>query len=107
MKPKKIIELDDFPRNSSGKINRKELENLALNYLEKNNSKRIAPKTDLEINIYNYVKELVGIDEFSITDDLIEDLGIDSLSLTAIYTYLEKYNIFNSRYIQQFKYKKT
>ena len=35
MKPKKIIELDDFPRNSSGKINRKELENLALNYLEK------------------------------------------------------------------------
>lgn len=93
MKPKKIIELDDFPRNSSGKINRKELENLALNYLEKNNSKRIAPKTDLEIDIYNYVKELVGIDEFSITDDLIEDLGIDSLSLTAIYTYLEKYNI--------------
>ena len=36
---------------------------------------------------------MVGIDEFSITDDLIEDLGIDSLSLTAIYTYLEKYNI--------------
>lgn len=93
MKPKKIIELEDFPRNSSGKINRKELENLALNYLEKTTSKRVAPKTDMEIEIYNYVKELVGLDDFSITDDLIEDLGIDSLSLTAIYTYLEKYNI--------------
>lgn len=93
MKPKKIIELEDFPRNSSGKINRRELEKLALNYLEKTNSKRVAPKTDMEIEIYNYVKELVGLDDFSITDDLIEDLGIDSLSLTAIYTYLEKYNI--------------
>lgn len=93
MKPKKIIELEEFPRNSSGKINRKELETLALNYLEKNNNNRVAPKSDLEIEIYNYVKELIDLDEFSITDDLIEDLGIDSLSLTAIYTYLEKYNI--------------
>lgn len=93
MKPKKIIELEDFPRNSSGKIDRKELEKLAVSYLEKNKSKHIPPKTDMEIEIYNYVKELVELDEFSITDDLIEDLGIDSLSLTAIYTYLERYNI--------------
>lgn len=93
MKPKKIIELEEFPRNSSGKIDKKELEHLAITYIEENKNKRIPPKTDTEIDIYNYVKELIGTDDFSITDDLIDDLGIDSLSLTAIYTYLEKYNI--------------
>jgi amino acid adenylation domain-containing protein len=93
MKPKKIIELEEFPRNSSGKINRKELEKIAFEYIEENKNKYIPPKTEVEIDIYNYVKELIGTDEFSITDDFIEDLGIDSLSLTAIYTYLEKYNI--------------
>lgn len=93
MKPKKIIELEEFPRSSSGKINRKELENLALTYLEKNKNNLVLPKTEIEIDIYNYVKELIGAEEFSITDDFIEDLGIDSLSLTAIFTYLEKYNI--------------
>lgn len=93
MKPKKIIELESFPRNSSGKIDRKQLEKLALQYMEENKNKHIPPKTEIEIDIYNYIKELIGLDEFSITDDLIDDLGIDSLSLTAIYTYLEKYNI--------------
>ena len=93
MKPKKIIELEDFPRNSSGKINKKELEKLAIKYMEENKNKYIPPKTKIELDIYNYVKDLVGSDDFSITDDFVEDLGIDSLSLTAIYTYLEKYNI--------------
>ena len=93
MKPKKIIELEEFPRNSSGKINRKELEKMALAYMEENKNKYIPPKTDIEIDIYNYVKELIGTDDFSVTDDFIDDLGVDSLSLTAIFTYLEKYNI--------------
>lgn len=93
MKPKKIIELEEFPRNSSGKINRKELKNIAIKYMEDTKNKFIYPKTKVEIDIYNYVKELIGTDDFSITDDFIDDLGIDSLSLTAIYTYLEKYNI--------------
>lgn len=93
MKPKKIIEIEKFPLNSSGKIDRKKLKQIALTYMEENKNKFIEPKTDIEIEIFNYVKELIGTDEFSITDDLIDDLGIDSLSLTAIYTYLEKYNI--------------
>lgn len=93
MKPKKIIEIENFPLNSSGKIDRKQLKQIAINYMEENKNKYIAPKTDIEIDIFNYVKELIGTDEFSITDDLIDDLGIDSLSLTALYTYLEKYNI--------------
>lgn len=93
MKPKKIIELEDFPRNSSGKVDRNELKNIAIKYMDNSKNKFIPPKTKLEIDIYHYVKNLVEIDEISITDDFIDDLGIDSLSLTAIYTYLEKYNI--------------
>ena len=77
MKPKKIIELEEFPRNSSGKINRKELKNIAIQYMEDNRNKFIPPKTKVEIDIYNYVKKLIGIDDFSITDDFIDDLGID------------------------------
>lgn len=93
MKPKKIIELKEFPRNSSGKINRKELQNIAIKYMEDNKNTIILPKTKIEKEIYNNIKKIITIDEFSICDDFIDDLGIDSLSLTALYTNLEKYNI--------------
>lgn len=93
MKPKKIIELKEFPRNSSGKINRKELQNIAIEYMEQHKNKITLPKTKVEKEIYNNIKKIITIDEFSIYDDFIDDLGIDSLSITALYTYLEKYNI--------------
>lgn len=93
MKPKKIIELEEFPRNSSGKINRKVLQNIAIETLEKNRNSLIAPSTKTEITLFNYIKDLVGTDDFSITDDFLDDLGIDSLSLTSIYTFLQNYNI--------------
>lgn len=93
MKPKQIIKLEEFPRNSSGKINRKKLKEIATSLMEENKKQRIAPKTKTEKKLYNYIKNLIGNDDFSITDDFIDDLGIDSLSLTSIYTYLEKYKI--------------
>lgn len=93
MKPKKIIELDEFPRNSSGKVNRKKLQEIAIKYMEDNKNEVILPKTEIEEDIYNIIKKIILIDEFSIYDDFIDDLGIDSLSLTALYTNLEKYNI--------------
>lgn len=93
MKPKKIIELKEFPRNSSGKINRKELQKIALDTLENSRKKLVPPSTKTEISLFNYIKDLIGTDDFSITDDFLDDLGIDSLSLTEIYTYLQDYNI--------------
>lgn len=93
MKPKKIIQLEEFPRSASGKMDRTTLKKIANEFLEENNNKSIQPKTKTELDIYNYLKEVTGTDEISITDDFIDDLGIDSLSLTAIYTHLEKYNI--------------
>ena len=93
MKPKKIIQLKSFPRNSSGKINRTELKDIAIKSMEENKNKFIAPKTLIELDIYNYLKELTNIDDISTSDDFLDDLGIDSLALTALYSYLEKYNI--------------
>lgn len=93
MRPKKIIELDEFPRNSSDKIDRKKLQEIAIKYIKENKCKQILPRTDIEKEIYNNIKKIITIDEFSICDDFIDDLGIDSLALTSLYTYLEKYNI--------------
>ena len=93
MKPKKIIQLEEFPRNASGKMDRTILKKIANEYLEENKNKSIPPKTETELDIYNYLKEVIGTDEISITDDFLDDLGIDSLTLTAIYTHLEQYNI--------------
>lgn len=93
MKPKKIIELDAFPRNSSGKIDRKKLKQIALAYLEDSSHQIILPKTKTEKELYKIIKKFVNLDTISVTDDFIDDLGIDSLSLTSIYTSLEKYHI--------------
>ncbi len=93
MRPKKIIYLDEFPRNNSGKIDRTALKNIAIEYMEETKNKIIPPKTKTEIKICNYLKELLGSDEISVSDDFIDDLGIDSLTLTALYTHLENYKI--------------
>ena len=49
--------------------------------------------TNIEIEIYNIIKNLINVDDFSITDDFLDDLGIDSLSLTSIYSALNNYNL--------------
>lgn len=83
MKPKHIIELNKIPRNKNGKIDRKELEHIANKYL--NNKKEIIkPQTALEQMIYDKVKKVVK-EDFSITDDFEEDLGLDSLNMTSLY----------------------
>ena len=93
MCPKKIIQLDEFPRNNSGKIDRSALKKIAVDYMEENKNRFIPPKTETEIKICNYLKEILGNDEISVGDDFIDDLGIDSLTLTALYTHLDNYNI--------------
>ena len=51
------------------------------------------PRTKTEKDIYKVIKKFVAIDTISINDDFIDDLGIDSLDLTNVYTALDKYNI--------------
>lgn len=83
MKPKHIIELDKIPRNKNGKIDRKELDQIANKYLKTRN-KIISPQTTLEQMIYDKVKKIVK-EDFSITDDFEDDLGLDSLNMTSLY----------------------
>ena len=93
MRPKKIIELEELPRNSSGKIDRKKLIEIAKNYLEDTKHSIKLPETKTEKEIYKIIKKFVDLRTISITDDFIDDLGIDSLDLNNVYTELKKYNI--------------
>ncbi len=91
MKPKRIIEIQEVPRNKNGKVDREKLLSIAKQTFI-NNKKVIAPTTDLERYIYEKVKDIIGQD-FSITDDFEDDLGLDSLSITALYVALGNENI--------------
>lgn len=93
MKPKKIIEIPEFPRNSSGKIDRKKLKKIAEEYMSESKNRVEHPRTKTEKDIYKVIKKFVAIDTISINDDFIDDLGIDSLDLTNVYTALDKYNL--------------
>lgn len=93
MRPKKIIEIADFPRTTSGKIDKKTLAELAKDYINNHKKKIILPRNIVEQEIYKIVAHYTDCQEFSITDDFMDDLGIDSLSLTSIYIALEKYNL--------------
>ena len=91
MKPKQIIEIDKLPLSKNGKVNRKKLEKMALEYLNKKND-FTQPSNKLEQSIYDAIKEIINTD-FSITDDFEDDLGIDSLNMTILYSKLSNQKI--------------
>ena len=90
MKPKYLIELNEIPRNKNGKVDRKELLKIAKEQLNKNDI--IKPRTALEQMIYNKVKKFVK-EDFSVTDDFENDLGLDSLNMTSLYVELNNSNM--------------
>lgn len=92
MRPKKIIKIEDFPSNNSGKIDRKKLKEEAIELL-KAKANIILPSTQTEQIIYNVTKKYVTTQEISITDDFMQDLSIDSLAIASIYTELESLGI--------------
>ena len=93
MQPKKIIELDTIPRMVSGKVNRQALIEIAIKELNLQNSNIIKPRTSIELEIYNIIKDLIHTDDFSITDDFLDDLSIDSLMLTSVSVALSNYKL--------------
>lgn len=92
MRPKKIIKIDEFPTNNSGKIDRRKLKEMAIESLN-TKTNVILPSTQTEQIIYNVAKKYVNTQEISITDDFMQDLSIDSLSIASIYTELESFGI--------------
>lgn len=91
MKPRNIIELEEIPRNKNGKVDKKKLEQISKEKL-KGSCRNIKPQTKLEQMIYDKVKKIVK-EDFSITDDFEDDLGLDSLNITNLYIELKNSKI--------------
>ena len=91
MIPKQIIEIDAFPFTNNGKIDKHLLEKQAEEYL-KNKTELVLPTNKTEQKIYDAIREIVGFD-FSTTDDFEDDLGIDSLNMTVLYSKLNNSKI--------------
>lgn len=85
MIPSKYIELEEFPINLSGKIDRNELKN----YFVPSSDKIIYAETSLEKEIHNIWQQYLQVSNFGVTDNLFE-LGGDSLTAGRIAGNLNK-----------------
>lgn len=89
MNPKKVILVDSIPLTKNGKVDRKQMEKMAIEEINKVKSEIVLPRDEDEQYIYDKVKELVNT-EFSIYDDFEDELGIDSLDMTILHSQLAK-----------------
>ena len=85
----KLYQLEEFPLNFNGKIDRKKL--FEYMQIEKKNFEQ--PKTNLEKEIAKYICDIKKLDTISANDDFIDDLGMDSLDIMQLSTDLIKYNV--------------
>lgn len=84
MRIKEVIVVKDFPMNNSGKTDKKKLRSIAQEEIQ--NRILIPPQTKTEKIIYDIISKQCDLEQFSIEDDFIDDLGLDSLNMTVIYT---------------------
>lgn len=91
MRPKQIIEIATLPYTKNGKVDKRLLQNQAEQYFSKKND-IILPTNKTEQMIYDIIHDIVKFD-FSITDDFEDDLGIDSLNITILYSKLNNSKI--------------
>lgn len=78
MVPSFIIQLDEIPMNTNGKINRQALPE-PIQYLEKNRQ-IVLPQNVTERKVLNIMSDVLGINNLSITDDFF-DMGGHSLKV--------------------------
>ena len=89
MIPSQFIFLDEFPLNSSGKIDRKSLLTLANNNAISN---YLAPRNELEEKLVQIWSEVLKIDKIGINDNFF-NIGGDSLNAIKIVAKASKYGI--------------
>lgn len=85
----KLYQVKEFPINNNGKVDRRKL-------AENCNTKKeniILPKNKLQQEIYDIICKTKNIKDFSIKDDFFEELGLDSLDIMQVATYLSKYSV--------------
>ena len=88
MMPSGIMQLDKMPMNSNYKVDTSKLPEITLNA-----KKHLKPETELETELYNYIKKLLNLEKFSVDDNLFS-LGLDSLFAIELSNFIsEKYDV--------------
>lgn len=77
MIPYHFIKVDSFPYTPNGKLDRKAL-SIPAN-LPAKTSEFIKPSTETEKKLYNIIKDMLEIDDFSLSEDIFS-LGMDSIN---------------------------
>lgn len=90
MIPSYFIALDVFPYTQNGKIDKKQLPIAGIQSVDKHT--RI-PRNDIDLQLIEWLKQLLNVDTISIDDDFFE-LGGDSLSAINLCVYVKNtYNV--------------
>ncbi|MDR3223622.1 MAG: AMP-binding protein [Methanobrevibacter sp.] len=97
MIPQVYIHLDDFVFTQTGKIDTKNLLKPQISDLISNQS-ILAPKTEIEKDLFKISSELLGHDNFGVNSSFLS-IGFNSLSLNKLLSHIfENYNVeINSR----------
>jgi len=86
MIPTSFMQLNEMPKTPNGKIDTKNLPSPKLS------SQNVSAESELEESIFEICSEIIGFDDFGVTDDLYE-LGFTSLTIMRLST--EIYNKLN------------
>lgn len=98
MIPKRFIQLDSFPLNNNGKIDKKQLPIPVQN----GKNEHVKPKNETEYKLCEIIKNLLDLKEVGTNDDFFE-LGGDSLDVMRFITLATQENM-NIRYKDIFDY---
>jgi len=84
MVPSFFVRMDSLPYNYSGKLDLKSLPDITFA-----NTNRVLPENERESTLYRIAADLLGRDDFGVTDDLFS-LGLTSLQLIQLIMKAEK-----------------
>lgn len=84
MVPAYTMQIDKIPLNQNQKVNKRALPEPEIKLEEK-----VSPRNEIESDIFNIVKDVVGHDQFGVTNDLF-DIGLTSVSSIRLTILLSK-----------------
>lgn len=93
MVPDSFVEVDEFPLNINGKIDRKKL-SVSNKLLEKKDRNIIEPETEMEIKLHSIWSESLNLNDFGIEDNFFR-LGGDSLQAIRLINEVNKHFFLN------------
>lgn len=89
MVPSFIVNLDEIPLNVNGKVDRKALSEIDIDYSK---TEYVAPTTEIEKVIVNAFENAFNMEKISVMDDFAK-LGGNSLIAIRLISYLKDYNV--------------